>query len=168
MNNKKSKGLAIFFSLMPGAGHMYLGLLRQGLELMAIFFLGIFLSDWLQMNLFMFILPLAWFYSVFDVLNKADYAEALKDEDLPILSFLNKDENWSRKSGKVIGIILIVIGIICLIQRILFPIADRYINYEIRNYIQTGIVALLLIAGGIKLMLGNKKGGNEACKENGE
>lgn len=168
MNNKKSKNLAVFFSLMPGAGHMYLGLLRQGLELMAIFFLGIFISDWLQMNIFMVIIPLVWFYSVFDVLNKTSSAEPLTDDDLPILSFLNKDQDWSRKGDKVIGIVLIVVGILCLIQRIIFPLADRFMNYEIRNYIQTGIVAILLIAGGIKLILGSKKGGRQVCNESGE
>lgn len=155
-NNKKNRTLAILFGLLPGAGHMYLGLFKQGLELMAIFFLGLFLTDSLQISLFMLVVPLVWFYSFFDVINKSSSEEPLSDSNLAIFSFFNDSESWNRKGNKIIGIALVVIGVLCLIEKIIFPMIDRYLSWEIRNYIQTGIIAALFILGGIKLLLGNK------------
>lgn len=39
------------------------------------------------------------------------------------------------------------------------------IPYEIRNYLQTGIVALLFIAGGVNILIGDRKGGNAVEEE---
>lgn len=156
MNNNKSRGLTVLFSLFPGAGHMYLGYFKRGLELMTIFLLGIFLTSWLNINIFIIVSILAWFYSVFDALNRTYSAEPVKDDDIPIFSFLNGD-NWNRQGSKIAGIILVVIGVLCLVEKIIFPITDEFIGWEIRNYIETGIIAALFIAGGVKLLLGSKR-----------
>ena len=43
INRAASPGLSFLFSLRPGGGHMYLGMMRRGTELMAIFFASIFI-----------------------------------------------------------------------------------------------------------------------------
>ena len=59
--------LACLFSIVPVPGHMYLGYQQEGLELMTLFF---FLIDWMRI-LFMFVIPVIWFFSMFDALSKA-------------------------------------------------------------------------------------------------
>lgn len=159
VNNKKSRTLAILFGLLPGAGHMYLGLFKQGLELMAIFFLGLFLTDSLQISLFMIVVPLVWFYSFFDIINKTTMEEPLADSNLAIFSFFNNNGSWNREGNKIIGIALIIIGVLCLAEKVILPVMSEYFNFtwEFLSYIKTGIVAVLFILGGIKLLLGNKK-----------
>lgn len=156
-NFKKNRTLALFFGLMPGAGHMYLGLLKQGLELMSLFLLGFFLTDWLNLSIFMLVVPLVWFYSFFDVLNKSSNDEPLIDEDIAIFSWFNGSSISPNKRSKMIAYALIAIGIISLLEKIVFPAIDRYINWEVRNYFQTGIISLLFIMGGIKLLMGTKR-----------
>lgn len=60
---KKSKTFASILAMFPGAGHMYLGLQRRGLQLMAAFLLSIYLLDLLRLSAFLFLVPIIWFYS---------------------------------------------------------------------------------------------------------
>ena len=60
---KKSKTFASILAMFPGAGHMYLGLQRRGLQLMATFLLSIYLLDLLRLSAFLFLVPIIWFYS---------------------------------------------------------------------------------------------------------
>ena len=66
---RKSKFLTFFWSLLPGAGQMYLGLMRRGVSLMALFFGAIAVSGWLNIGLFLFAIPVIWFYAFFDSMN---------------------------------------------------------------------------------------------------
>ena len=45
----KSKGVAIFCGLIPGAGHMYLGKMKRGLTLMLLFWGDIALAAFIKM-----------------------------------------------------------------------------------------------------------------------
>lgn len=141
--NKKL--ITIALSIIPGAGHMYLGLLNRGLQLMSIFFFSAFLMGWLNMSLFLFILPVIWFYSLFDAYHLIDNENYESTQELPFLS-------WLLNKPKITGWALIILGCVVIFERIVF----QFINWQLRNYIQTGIVALLLIAGGIKLLIGSK------------
>lgn len=51
---KKNKTFASILAMFPGAGHMYLGLQRRGLQLMAAFLLSIYLLDLLRLSAFYF------------------------------------------------------------------------------------------------------------------
>src|SRR5690606_27141104 len=63
---KKSRSIAKILSLFPGAGHLYLGYQRRGIQLMAIFLFSIYVLDFLRLGLFLFLIPIIWFYSFFD------------------------------------------------------------------------------------------------------
>ena len=67
---QRSKFWTFVFSLLPGAGHMYLGLNKIGSSYMITFFLAIFISSLPGLSLFGFLCPLIWFLAFFDCLNK--------------------------------------------------------------------------------------------------
>ena len=50
MTKKKSGFLTFCFSLMPGAGEMYMGFMKQGVSIMAFFWLLIFLAAFFNMG----------------------------------------------------------------------------------------------------------------------
>ncbi|SFI09408.1 MULTISPECIES: hypothetical protein [unclassified Bacillus (in: firmicutes)] len=159
---KKSKTFASILAMFPGAGHMYLGLQRRGLQLMAAFLLAIYLLDLLRLSAFLFLVPIIWFYSFFDTLQQTAKYGKEDLEDTPIIDYFINHQKW-------LGIGLIGLGGYYLLDQTLLPILNDYFatifNIHISElyyrYFQTSIVALLLIGGGFKLLLGNKeeKGG---------
>lgn len=158
---ENKKIITCLLSVIPGAGHMFLGYQKQGLELMTLFFFSFFFIDWLRIGFFMFIIPVIWFYSIFDALHKAS------DDEIPAEKgnfFVFEPAGGNRcewGSSKLFGYALILIGALLLFDRIISPM----IPYEIRNYLQTGIVALLFIAGGIKILIGGRKEDSATGKE---
>ena len=155
---KKSKALASILSIIPGAGHLYLGLQKRGLQLMISFFLSIYILDVLRLGLFLFIIPVIWFYSFFDGLQKAALAEEGEIEDEPIVKYVMNHQKW-------IGIGLIAFGMYYLFVNFLLPVVSSQVEqifnidlyFWVYNYFQTIILCLLLILGGIKLITGKKK-----------
>lgn len=152
-SNKKIITLAL--SIIPGAGHMYLGYQKKGLVLMGGFFFAIFFMGWLNLSFLLFLLPLIWFYSFFDAFHTLNGNDL---EDMDITKFLPSIK------PEYVGKGLIGIGLLVALQKILYPILssilstyiDYQIVYQIRNYIQTSIVSLIFIIGGIKILRKNK------------
>jgi hypothetical protein len=152
-SNKKT--IAMTLSIIPGAGHMYLGYQKKGLLIMGTFFFTIFFMGWLNLSLFLFVLPLIWFYSFFDVLHSVD-GNNIEDDEISFPLPKIKPE-W-------IGWGLIGIGVLVIIERVLYPM----LSYEIRNYIQTSIVSIIFIFGGIRLLQKNKNLNNKKLDESDE
>lgn len=150
INNKKTMTLAL--SIIPGAGHMYLGYQNKGLLIMGAFFFSVFFMGWLGISLLLFLLPLIWFYGFFDAMHIVDGSkDRIKEEDIKLPKLNNK---W-------IGYGLIGIGLIIILERILYPLID----YHIRRYIQTSIVSLIFIVLGL-LILKNSKDQEKREDEN--
>ncbi|MEQ8174952.1 MAG: hypothetical protein ABRQ26_07750 [Syntrophomonadaceae bacterium] len=150
ISNRKLVTLA--FSAIPGAGHMFMGLLKPGAQLMAAFFLVLFLGDWLEMSILAFLAPVIWFFGIFDVYHLLEEEEELKI-DAPNLF------DWIARHSKWVGWGLIAAGVLIIMQRLGGPVLGHWFNAAIRSYIQTSVVALLLIGGGIKLLTGSKSSG---------
>lgn len=143
------KMIALAFSTIPGAGHMFLGLLKQGAQLMAVFFFLLLLAGWMNLSLLAFIAPVVWFYSVFDIYH------LLEDEkELHLDSSILYD--WFSTHPGAIGWGLITLGLLVLLQRIVSPLLESFLSAGVRDYLETTFVAIILIAGGIKLLLGSK------------
>ncbi|MFC4323977.1 hypothetical protein [Litchfieldia salsa] len=154
---KKSKALATILSVFPGAGHMYLGLQKRGLQLMAAFLFGIYILDILRLSLFLFLIPLIWFYSFFDALQKVSKHGEEEIEDIPLVSYFINHQRW-------FGIGLLGLGLYYMFDNVLVDALGPFINmtfgvdlsYWYYNYFQTIVICTLLIGGGLKLIFGSK------------
>ena len=166
MNNKRN-----FFSLLlcfvPGAVHLYLGMKKMGVQLMALFFLPMYLTSFFRIDAFLFFLPLIWCYSFFDGLRKRNGEDEVNDEGLEIFQWLQGSIVWNYKKHRMVGYGLIGAGLIITFQRIIMPLVGTYLSWEIRQYIEVGLLAMLLIAGGFYLLAGGK-GEEEPQWEEGE
>jgi len=148
LNNRKI--IAIGLSMVPGAGHMYLGLLKQGTQLMTVFFLVVFVTNWLHMSLLAFILPVLWFYSLFDAYHFIEKeSSGVQTDESPLFE-------WFRSYPAWMGWGLIILSGLVILQRAVTPILETLLSASVRNNLETAIVALLLLAGGIKMLAGNK------------
>lgn len=162
-SGKKSRAFAMLLGIFPGAGHMYLGMQKRGLQLMAGFLLAIYLIDFMRISIFMFFIPIIWFFSFFDVMQKAARVGEEELEDVPIVSYLVNKQKW-------IGIGLVLLGFYYLFDRVirpeLFPWLSEVLQVDMyhiyHHYFQVTVVCLILIGGGLKLMLGSKKKGDDA------
>jgi hypothetical protein len=152
---KKSKMLATFLSVFPGAGHMYLGLQKRGLQLMAAFLFSIYILDVLHLSLFLFLIPILWFYSFFDALQLISKHARGEVQDVPIVDWFINHQRW-------VGIALLVLGGFYILDQVAIPILYDYFpgyrfNYLYERYFQTTLVSVLLVAGGIFLLKGSRK-----------
>lgn len=161
-DGKKSKAIATFLSIFPGAGHLYLGMQRRGIQLMAAFLFSVYILDGLRLGIFLFLIPIIWFYSFFDAMQKVSKYGEEPIEDIPIISYFLNHQKW-------VGIGLVFMGLYYLVMNVLLPVfspmLSKMINvdimYWVQSYFQTGLVCVLLIGGGIKLMTGSKHKGEE-------
>jgi TM2 domain-containing membrane protein YozV len=161
-DGRKSKILAMLLSVFPGAGHMYLGLQRRGLQLMAVFLFAIYILDVLRLSIFLFLIPILWFYSLFDAMQLVSKQQDEELKDIPIVNWLFNHQKW-------LGIGLFALGIYYLIDRMLLRLLeeampDWRVTYWFHNYLQIFIVSTLLIGGGLRLLWG----GSRPAKENEE
>lgn len=154
---KHSKKLAIFFSFLPGAGHMYLGLIKQGMELMGLFFFVFFAVTSFNIEFFIIFVPVIWFYSVFDVNEKASKDSELKDGDLPIFNSANFTKSIkASNTEKYIAYILVAMGIISLVDNVMIPLMEQYFDYVIIRTVKDTCISAALIVIGIFMLKGKK------------
>lgn len=66
----KNKFLTFVLGLIPGAGQMYHGLLKRGTSLMLLFWGVIAIAAVTYIGVLNFLLPVIWFYSFFDTVNR--------------------------------------------------------------------------------------------------
>jgi hypothetical protein len=168
MKKEKNKFLTFCFSLLPGAGHMYMGFMKTGLSLMAAFFLLIFFSSWLHIGPLLFFAPLIWFYSFFDCMNKRYSTDEefsdLEDNYLFSLDEIVKiDKGIFKKHGKYTGIILVVLGAYLIWNNVINSLA-RFMPGRVYAAISSitrdapqVIIGVAIIVVGVKLISGKKK-----------
>ncbi|KAB3530549.1 hypothetical protein [Alkaliphilus serpentinus] len=166
----KSKLWTFLFSLIPGAGHMYLGMMRRGVQLMALFMLPIMIAGFFRLELFLFILPIIWFYSFFDAMNRGASPEKRVDDDVPIVKWVIHNQAIPYKSSKLLAYGLIIFGGYLLFDRLFMTSMYYYqIPYHTRVNMQTAFLAVIFIAGGVFLLKGSKvKREDEEKCDNGE
>lgn len=147
--NNYSSFWSFIFSFIPGAGHMYHGLMVRGLQLM-IAFIGVIVISTLMYttSIFGVFSVVIWFYSFFDIINikrAINNGEEVKDN-----SIYNVD--LSNINYYHVGIGLIIFGAIFLVNETF----DRLpYSYAIRIYfglLRSSILPILMILGGITLL----------------
>lgn len=171
---KRSKFWTVVFSFLPGAGHMFMGFMKQGTSLMVAFF-GLFaVSSWLSMGELNLLIPVLWFYSFFDCMNKRFSTDVafMQFED----KFLFEDWFKSKKGANlgryntIISVLLIMVGIYMVLTnvwRVLYW-NDFIMDSAIMRVIQIGLdrlpqiaIGVLIVVFGVKLIKGKKKEMND-------
>lgn len=147
---RKSKLLTFFLSLVPGAGHMYLGLINKGLTIMCLLFASLFLvilfsgessMSWFP-GFFIPTLSIAFVsYSIFDSLDITDRMNSGNSDfyDSTLESAIIKQKLLKNK--KLIGYILLILGVFSICN-----MAFSYLENIIRSRlgINLSLTSLLL------------------------
>lgn len=164
MLKQRNRSATVFFALLPGAGHMFMGFMKRGVSFMALFFLTIFLSSWLSIGPLMYLLPVLWFYSFFDCINLTwataeEFAQA-KD------SYLFQDAMLPRFSSRWAlygGVLLVFFGVYMIFERLLSSF-EMQLNkrvfaafYSTLSVFPQFFFGIIIIIIGIRLILGKKK-----------
>ncbi|WP_404822603.1 multi-tm2 domain protein [Paenibacillus gallinarum] len=154
-HGKRSKVIATLLAAFPGAGQMYLGLQKRGLQLMVIFLGSIYILDLLNLSLFLFLIPVIWFYSFFDGLQQASKYGREPLYDKPVVEAWTRYQRW-------IGAALLFLGVYYILLRLVIPeLESRFeslqVFYSLQSYMNTLVVSLLLIGGGLKLLFSPKQ-----------
>ena len=84
---RKSRLFSLLCAFWPGAGEMYLGLMKRGLAIMVIFWGSIGVMSYLGLEMLLFALPVLWFYSFFDTLT-------LRNLDYYALTELQENDDY--------------------------------------------------------------------------
>ena len=120
---KQKHGFWVFiFSLIPGAGEMYMGFKKQGLSIMLLFWGSIALASITGLGWLAMFLPVIWFYSFFNVHNLKSLSEEefYSVEDNYILhmdQFSGDMGKFLQKHQSAAAWILILFGICILWSR---------------------------------------------------
>lgn len=168
MRKKKNNFLTFIFSLLPGAGHMYMGFMKKGVSLMSAFFIIIFISSFLDIGQLLYIVPVLWFYSFFDSINTgySTDEEFLKVEDNYLFTFdkfMEIDKNMVIRSRFFAGILLLIFGIFLIWKNTMVQLSSVIPQpiYDIMSNIISNlprlIIGIAIIVVGIKLIIGKKK-----------
>lgn len=163
---RRSKWVAgILAFLIPGTGHMYLGLMIKGIVLMfliafnitAIVFVTIEQINVLSIVLLSLLVPIIYFYNLFDALQSTD---SVNDRLLAIsqnthLGYIEKpplSENYYR--GIPVGLlILAAAGVVILV------FLDMNWSHWLFNSMGSMLGAIVLIGAGIALWFWEMRGG---------
>lgn len=171
---RQKKGFWLFiFSLIPGAGELYMGFQKKGLSLMLIWWGCIAGCAYLGFDAILFLLPIIWFYSFFQVHNLKSLSEeefhSVEDKFLfPTEGFIENKKTFVMQYRNIIAIVLIVLGISGIWD--IFTVWLRnFLPGEIYEYIEmfgyqlpTIAISIIMIVIGVKLVKGKKE---ELAKE---
>lgn len=173
MQRKKSRFWLFIWSLVPGAGEMYLGFMKMGLSLMLVF-MGLIAVVALTNLGVLSVLPLTmWFYSFFHANNLAALDDqsfmAVRDQYLFGMDNIGDLEQvgakMNGKTRKIAAVALIVIGVIMLWD-VLFSLLceifgwDNYylstVYYFMRDDVPRLLIGIAVIWWGLVLIRGRK------------
>ena len=170
MTRKKSRMMTFLWSLIPGAGEMYMGFFKQGVSIMIAFFALFGLSGFLQLGFLTFLTPIVWFYSFFHTNNLASLPDeefySLEDDYMIHWNDITRNKETVFKYRKVLAGCLIFFGASILwsnfshlMFRYILPalnLTDEallIINYVTKSIPQS-IVAVAIIILGILMIKG--------------
>ena len=153
---KYNKMYTMLFSMIPGAGHMYLGLMKKGLQFMFVFFGFIIVTDLIySARSFTVLNIVVWFYAFFDAYHSRRKLESARavEEDLFAELRLNSAK------PKYVGIGLVILGSIVLLQQIFAEVLSLEVIVfppYIKTAILDSIFPIALVAIGIFILRTSK------------
>lgn len=181
MTKKKNGFLTFIFSLLPGAGEMYMGFMKMGFSLMAVFFALIGLGGFFGSSVVVIASVVVWFYSFFHAnnLRAMDDEEFYALEDHFLFSFDKIGEEVSGKEfigryRKVIALVLVFFGVSILWNNMLdflywlLPETMMEVVYQVSYRIPQLVLGIGIIAVGVLLIRGKKQELIEDMETEGE
>ncbi len=168
MKHKKSKFWTFIWSFLPGAAEMYMGYMKNGISIMAVFFASLIVPSVLRVSdVFILMAILVWFYGFFHARNLAAYSEeellerpdSFVWESLGDFGKIQISNPTLRKWGAVI---LIIYGLTMLWQTLsqvlyfVFPENVWVQLWPVIDEVPRVAVALIIIVLGAKLIAGKK------------
>ena len=168
---KKSRFLTFCFSLLPGAGVMYMGFMKAGVSLMLLFVFAIMIPVFLRLDELVVLAVVVWFYSFFHAnhlasLNDEEFAK-VEDQYLYGLDILSGGKDFVAKYRKWVAVILILVGALLLWNSVMDLLRDLLRNtlpsviYNVLNkvgyFIPRVLAAVLIIVAGGKMIGGRKQ-----------
>ena len=169
MKQKKGRFSTFMCSLLPGAAEMYMGFMKCGISIMALFFLSIIVPVILRVSDVFILAPtLIWFYAFFHARNLAacsgEQLQNLPDEYIwESFAQGRRIEIASPTLRKWGAAILIFYGLVLLWQtmsRIIYYLIPEHLwEYLVPlvDEVPQIVVALIIIAVGFKLIAGKKE-----------
>ncbi len=149
---KYSKMYTALLSIIPGAGHMYLGLMKKGLQFMFIFFGSIIITDLIySARSFTVLNIVVWFYAYFDAYHSRRKLESGRVVEEDLFSELK----LGSAKPKYVGVGLIILGSIVLFQQIVIEtlsIGIMIIPPHIKTAILDSIFPIILVSIGIFIL----------------
>ncbi len=146
--------LATIFSFIPGAGHMYLGLMNRGLQLMILFFGSIVLATSFNSgeDVLAALAVTIWFYGFFDCHN---VRKKIKDNE-EVADTLILDIDVKKVNLYYVGTGLVIIGLLFLVNEslsnMLYIFKLHKIYYDIVRFIRSLFFPVILILGGLYIL----------------
>lgn len=161
---KQKRGLWLFlFSLIPGAGEMYMGFRKQGISIMLLFWGIIAVASCTNFSWILMFLPILWFYSFFNVHNLKSLSEeefySLDDNYILHMDQLVDDADLViSKHYTLIAALMIFFGVSILWNNITdflywflpSPLAD--ILYSISYRLPQIVIAIAIIVAGCYIL----------------
>ncbi len=168
MTSKKNSFWRLCFSLLPGAGEMYMGFMKMGVSTMSLFMAVFFIATILEIGPLMIVGMVVWFYSFFHVHNLASLAdeEFYSVEDDYIFHFGEipaSEKLHFPNTRKLLAAVLIFTGIVTLwhgMLDLLYELLPQR-TYEMFFYFAHDLPRLVIGVGiiylGVLLIRGKKK-----------
>ena len=170
---KQKRGFWLFiFSLIPGAGEMYMGFKKQGLSIMLMFW-GVFaVGSCTGMDWLIFLIPIIWFYSFFNVHNLKSLSEeefySIEDSYVLHMDELTGDISSLLKHHRnLTAVLLIFLGASILwnnLMDFLYMILPGYLADVISRFtyhLPQLVIAAAIIFAGIYILTRKKDALNE-------
>lgn len=168
MTQRRNGFWRLMFSLLPGAGEMYMGFMKMGLSLMSMFFVIVAIASFLDIGPLMFVAAVAWFYSFFHVHNLASMPDeefyAVEDDYLfPLPTGEKQGRELIHTYRNIIAIVLIVLGVMMTwkgVFRVLFRFVPDEIYWKIVNSFELLpqlVVGIAIIVLGVYMIRGKKQ-----------
>lgn len=148
--------LSIFFSIMPGAGHMYMGAMNQGVQIMASFLMLMYLSNLTGVMIFVLGGVILWFYSLFDIVHRVSGTAVYDDGEGFILFSIIKRLTSNGNSNKLVGIFFVAIGTLIIVNKVVVPEIAKFVDYGFMSTAKLVLVSLIFMVIGFRLIF---KGG---------
>ncbi len=165
---KKNKFFTFMFSLLPGAGEMYMGFMKAGLSLMCLFLGLIVIIGTLNIPGLTFFLALIWFYAFFHTHNLRGLSDAefemVEDNYLFGLDFSTLEKKDAGKYRNWFAYILIGLGVWLLWSLVISILGTLDLPDGVDVFIYTIMyggprlaVGVLVLWVGIRMIKGKKE-----------